>query len=569
MFKLLEIVFDVASPGAFAYVKKTGSALKAILQNPLPFVGNLVNAAKLGFTNFAGNILTHLKKGLIDWLTGSLEGVYIPTALSLIEFGKMAISILGVSWAQIRGKIVKALGPSGEMIMTGLEAVFDVVMALINGGPKAAWEVIKDKLTSLKDTIVQGIISFVTEAIVTKAVPKLIAMFIPGAGFISAIISIYDIIKTFIEKLSKIAQVIAAFVNSIVAIAAGNIGAAAAKVESVLGGLLSLAISFLAGFVGLGKVSGKIRDVVKKVRDTVDKAIEAAVNWIVNKAKSLFASLFKAKDKKAQAMTPEQQLKAAMGDAAKLTRSDDATVEYVKAKLPAIQSQYGVKSLTLVVDGDTDDGTKAHIRGENSNPQNTTPAVLPKSGRKALVGDFEIPREKMSWRKSTKVTLALEFKGPASAVDIKTGKIKTKKKYGRRHIISFANIREHYLGIFPKTIVEDAVTKLQKWGGAQFTKKSVQSKVKSVCRQAFNYPNNLWIGLQAENSSLQDQVDPKPGWFDKGVADAETYFKTHMADFVSKWGVPGGNFSITPNADIQWNIDETTVVPPYVPPATP
>ena len=297
MFKLLEIVFDVVSPGAFGYIKKTGAALKSILKNPLPFVGNLVKAAKLGFQNFGSNFLTHLKKGLIDWLTGSLEGIYIPKALSLIEFGKMAISILGVSWAQIRGKIVKALGPNGEMIMTGLEAVFDVVKALITGGPAAAWEVIKDKLTGLKDTIVQGIISFVTEAVVTKAIPKLIAMFIPGAGFISAIISVYDIVKTFIEKLSKIAQVIGAFVNSIVAIAGGNIAGAAAKVESVLGGLLSLAISFFAGFVGLGKVSSKIREIVTRVRDTVDKAIEAAVNFIIGKAKALFAKLFGKKDK--------------------------------------------------------------------------------------------------------------------------------------------------------------------------------------------------------------------------------------------------------------------------------
>ena len=49
MFKLLEIVFDVVSPGAFGYIKKTGAALKAILKNPLPFIGNLVRAAKLGF----------------------------------------------------------------------------------------------------------------------------------------------------------------------------------------------------------------------------------------------------------------------------------------------------------------------------------------------------------------------------------------------------------------------------------------------------------------------------------------------------------------------------------------
>ena len=35
--------------------------------NPLPFVGNLVRAAKLGFSRFAGNFLQHLKAGLIDW----------------------------------------------------------------------------------------------------------------------------------------------------------------------------------------------------------------------------------------------------------------------------------------------------------------------------------------------------------------------------------------------------------------------------------------------------------------------------------------------------------------------
>jgi hypothetical protein len=49
---LLEIIFDVVAPGALGYIKKTGAALKTILKNPLPFMGNLVKAAKLGFTNF-------------------------------------------------------------------------------------------------------------------------------------------------------------------------------------------------------------------------------------------------------------------------------------------------------------------------------------------------------------------------------------------------------------------------------------------------------------------------------------------------------------------------------------
>jgi hypothetical protein len=290
MWTLLEIIFDVVSPGALAYIKKTGAALKSILKNPLPFVKNLVRAAKLGFEQFKDRFGTHLKAGLIDWLTGSLEGVYIPKALTLPELGKFAMSVLGVSWPQIRAKIVKALGPHGELIMKGLETTFDIVVALVTGGPSAAWELIKEKLTDLKDQVISGIISFVTNTIVTKAIPKLISMFIPGAGFISAIISIYDTVMVFVEKISKIIQVVKAFIDSIVSIAGGNITAAANRVESILAKLLSLSISFLAGFLGLGKITDKIKEVIEKIRATVDKAIDGAIKWIVDKAKSLFAA---------------------------------------------------------------------------------------------------------------------------------------------------------------------------------------------------------------------------------------------------------------------------------------
>jgi Domain of unknown function (DUF4157) len=350
MWKLLEIVFDVVSPGAWGYIQQTGAALKSILKNPLPFVGNLVKAAKLGFTNFGGNFLTHLKKGLIDWLTGSLQGVYIPKALTLPEFGKLALSVLGITWAQIRAKIVKALGPNGETIMQGLEGTFDVVKALVTGGPAAAWEVIKDKLTGLKDQIVAGITSLVVEIVVTKAIPKLIAMFIPGAGFISAIISIYDTVMVFVNKISKIIQVVTAFINSIVAIAQGNIGAAAGKIESILSGLLSLAISFLAGFAGGGKVADKVMGVVNKVRATVDKALDAAVNFIVSKAKKLFAKLF---SKKKDEESPEDRLKRAVTELkpaveAMLAKGSKGLV--FKAKLLFWKLKYKLSSLEIAGD---------------------------------------------------------------------------------------------------------------------------------------------------------------------------------------------------------------------------
>ena len=371
---LLEIIFEVVSPATLTYLKKTGAALKSILKNPLPFVRNLVNAAKLGLQNFADNFVGHLKAGLIDWLTGSLEGVYIPKALSLLELGKFAISVLGISWAQIRGKIVKVLGPTGETIMKGLETGFDIVVALVKGGPAAAWELIKEKLTDLKDQVVSGIISFVTDTVVKKAIPKLVSMFIPGAGFISAIISIYDTIMVFVEKMSKIIQVMTAFVDSIVTIAAGNISAAAKRVESVLGGLLSLSISFLAGFLGLGKVTDKIKEVIQKVRGTVDKAIDTAIAWVVDKAKKLFGNLFGKKDKPDERTKEqkEQALQKAIAEASKLLNDQGLSTTQVKEKLPAIQQKYQLTRLDLVLDKESDVEETAHVEGE-INPRLPSP----------------------------------------------------------------------------------------------------------------------------------------------------------------------------------------------------
>src|SRR5262249_5068472 len=72
---------------------------------------------------------------------------------------------------------------------------------------------------------------------------------------------------------------------------AGQIAGAAKRVESSLAGLLSLAISFLAGFVGLGGVAEKVKAAIKKVQTAVDKALDTAVNWGIGKAKALFAEL--------------------------------------------------------------------------------------------------------------------------------------------------------------------------------------------------------------------------------------------------------------------------------------
>lgn len=341
-FDLLEIILDSVKPGLMGYIKRTGGALKGILRNPMPFAGNLIAAGKLGFTQFAGNFLTHLKAGLIEWLTGALPGVYIPAGFELKEIVKFVLSVLGISWANVRIKLVKVVG---EPAVKAMETGFDIVVTLVRDGPAAAWDKIKEQLGNLKDMVIGGITSFVVDMVVKKAVPKIIAMFIPGAGFISAAISIYESVMVFVQKLSKIAAVVGAFVNSIVQIAAGNIGGAAKRVESVLAGLLSLAISFLAGFAGLGKVADKVMAVIAKVRAPIDKALDALIGWIVGMAKKLFAKAF-GKDKDKDAATGDVRDQAGTALAGKL--GGEASVEDTEKAASAVMGELKAKGLSRV-----------------------------------------------------------------------------------------------------------------------------------------------------------------------------------------------------------------------------
>ena len=288
---LLEIVFSVVAPAVIGYVKKAASAFKTILKNPIGFVKNLIAAGKLGLSQFVRNFVTHLKAALIGWLTGSLAGagLYIPQALSLPEIGRFVLSLLGITWEKIRGKLVKYLG---EPAVKALETGFDILVTLVKKGPAAAWELIKQRLTDLKDMVIQAIIGFVKDKIVTAAVTKLLSMLSPVGAFIQAIIGIYNTAMFFVERMRQIAAVAAAVIDSISAIANGVIAAAASKVEKTLAGLLTLAISFLARIAGLGKVSDAVVNFLKMVQGRVDGAIDAGVKFLVDKGKAFLKTMF-------------------------------------------------------------------------------------------------------------------------------------------------------------------------------------------------------------------------------------------------------------------------------------
>ena len=212
-------------------IDKGVAVLKAIFTKPIQFVKNLIAAAKQGFNNFREKFLTHLKDAIFDWLTGSLEGITLPSSWDLKGIASVALQMLGLTWTNIRGKLVKLIG---ETSVKTLETGFDLVVTLVRDGPMAAWEKIKEMGEEIKQAFIEGVKDFIKIKIIQKAIKTIVELFVPGAGIVRAIIGIYDTVVFFIQKAKQIVEMIGNFLGSIGEIAAGNIGAAAEALEKGL-----------------------------------------------------------------------------------------------------------------------------------------------------------------------------------------------------------------------------------------------------------------------------------------------------------------------------------------------
>lgn len=353
---LLEILFSVVAPGAMPYLRRAAGAFQSILRNPIGFVGNLIRAVVQGFRNFGSHVLRHLRNSLIQWLTGSLAGanIYIPQALNLREIIKFVLSVLGLTWQNIRGRLVRVLG---ERVVAALETTVSIVTTLVREGPAAAWEQIREQLSNLQEMVMGQIMNFVTTTIVQRAITTLVTSLNPAGAVIQAIIAIYNTVMFLVERIRQIIRVGRAVLDSIMEIASGAIGRAAQKVEDTMAGLLTLVISFLARFAGLGRISDTIMNIIRRIRQPVDRAIDSVINWLVGLARRLVTGV-------AQAGVPQDPnerlrlgMQAAVGAVNRFAGRPVGRV-VLNPILLGIKTRYGFQTLDLV-----EQGTSWGIRG--------------------------------------------------------------------------------------------------------------------------------------------------------------------------------------------------------------
>jgi len=160
-------------------------------------------------------------------------------------------------------------------------------VTLVKEGPAAAWRQLLESLSNLKTMVVDAAIDFVKSEVVRTAIEKLVSFLNPAGAFIQAVIAIWRTITFITSKISQIWGVVSAFIDGLAALAAGTIAPAATRVENVLVRGMSLALSFLASFAGLGNIPRKVMEIVRKIQAPVEKALDRVVAWIVAQAKRL------------------------------------------------------------------------------------------------------------------------------------------------------------------------------------------------------------------------------------------------------------------------------------------
>ena len=283
---LLLIIISVVAPGIMPFLKKAGKSFISIVKNPISFLMNLIKAGKRGFWLFAKNFLKHLSASLIQWLTGAMSGanIYIPKAFNLKEIVKFILSVLGITWENIKTKLVKRVGSAA---VSAMEKGFGLVHTLIKEGPGALWQKIVESVGNLKDSIMGQIQRYIKTKVVQVAIGKIASLLTPAGAFIQAILAIYNTIMFLIKRLKAIIQVVRSFVNSIAAIAIGKIKPAAKRIENTMAGMLTLVINFLARFAGLGDVSDRIKEIIERIRKPIEATMEKLADWVVNKARKL------------------------------------------------------------------------------------------------------------------------------------------------------------------------------------------------------------------------------------------------------------------------------------------
>ena len=276
-----------------ALIAKVSATIKAIVKDPKGFFRNLAKAFKTGIENFKNNIKTHLIKGMMDWLTGAMQGagITLPTTWDLKGIIGLVLQILGLTWANIRRHMIDKMGDKVVNFIetaakTGVE-IIGVIKRVRTEGVGVLWDMIKEKAEEFKGMVLEQIRNFVSVEVIKAGIIKLVSMLNPVGAIVQAIMAIYNTVMFFVENASRIADMISSIFSSISSIAAGAIGSAAASIENAMARTIPIIINFILRLIGLGGIGQKIANIIKTIQKPVNFVLDKIIGLLARFVKPL------------------------------------------------------------------------------------------------------------------------------------------------------------------------------------------------------------------------------------------------------------------------------------------
>ncbi len=276
-------------------VARSLQAMDDIKRAPVAFLKNMLLAVKTGFQQFFSNILTHLFSGVTGWLFSELRdaGINPPGDLSFRSILGFVLDVLGITVERIWQKVAERIGPEKvariRSMADRLTGAWAFIKDVTTRGPIAIWEYVQERLSSLWNTVLESVKSWVVTRVIERVTAKLLSMLDPTGimAVVNGFIAFYNAVQSFIRYLRELLEIVNSFVVGIAEMARGNVTLAANFLEGALARGIPVAIGFLANQVGLSGLGRRIGEMIQNVRGMVDQAL----TWLVDKAVTAGSSL--------------------------------------------------------------------------------------------------------------------------------------------------------------------------------------------------------------------------------------------------------------------------------------
>jgi uncharacterized protein YdcH (DUF465 family) len=266
-----------------AVLRKAAGVVMAIIKDPIGFLGKLVSGVKAGLQAFIANIGEHLKKGLVGWLLGSLAsaGIQLPERFDVKGIIGLVASLLGLTWASIRGRVVQRGVP--EQAMSAVEQSVPEVQTLQREGVAGLWQRIVAKVGDLKEMLFSKVKDFLIPTVIIAGITWIISLLNPASAFVKAVKAIIDIVTFIFERGAQLVAFVNSVLDAIIAIAGGALGGAAKLVETALAKSIPVLIGFLAALLGIGGLATKIKAFFQALSKPVMSAVDTIVGFIASR----------------------------------------------------------------------------------------------------------------------------------------------------------------------------------------------------------------------------------------------------------------------------------------------